>query len=231
MRAILRRTREKDKVNTDEPSSKRLKPGRNVADERNVTSNPPLGPYSICNGVEWQPCSRPFENNLSGVDLNFNWWMGNASLLTSFQMTNFIVDLLNPSTTPQALRSFTQEKMRGPVIIVAVHGIDPISLAHYISELSSQTQLNTPTRHSFFQSASCMPVRHNFLKGVPGSITPPDDKHWRYAEVEAMNSLILWPERPSLPVTICQSVGVTYLLSKCVTVFTVRAILSRYSPT
>ena len=167
--------------------------------------------YSISYGLKWQPCQRPFQFD-EGIRLNFNYWMTNAALTSGFHVGKMIADLLN-GKPPKMLNMDSKYCLsKGKqVIFVAAHGMDPYSLALGL-ESNSQDSL------TFLPNCSCMPVRHDTIKGEQSMAL---DSQWRYMDVESMVAQILWPERQSLPLHYLEAITFADLFSFCTVIFKV----------
>ena len=159
--------------------AKRMKTDHAAA-SRNVTINDL--PYR-------QPCSTAFEEE-NGVELNFNYWIQNHHPMYSEDVIQFIVDLLHGNKS-EILKSKLVDTDIVPVIIVAIHGMDPFTLA----SINAKPDSSYRNSFNFLNHCSSVPIRHNVSKpqGNSGMI------QWRYNDVENMNSLILWPTVPRIP--------------------------------
>lgn len=137
--------------------------------------------YSTNSGLVDKPCEKPFESNC-GVELNFNFWTDNRCLIDQ-HVIDIIVNLLRRRSPPvlRAKSNFIDSLEH--VVVVSAHGVDPKELGVEVKSLK------------FLSQCSSMPVNHVQVLDIGLSSAP---VRWQYLDAEDMNSLILWPERPSL---------------------------------
>lgn len=168
--------------------------------ERDKTFN-----YSTNSGLENKPCEKPYEHD-NGVELNFNFWTDNRCMIDN-HVVEMVVELLRRKS-PTVLRSksdFIQDLEH--LIVVSAHGIDPRELGTEVKSLK------------FLSQWSSMPINHVQVLDTGLSSTP---VRWPYLDAEDMNSLVLWPERPSIEGEELLKIPASSVFTEYNTVFMVR---------
>jgi hypothetical protein len=159
--------------------------------------------YTFNNGNAKQPILRAREcdtgcSDSSGVDLNFNYWMEH-SYVVDRQLSSVVSSVLrngNESDAPEAEGIMKTQSLDAinNILVVSVQGVDPRELNDCIANLP------------FLRSTSSMPVRH-IRETAPALVSLEDtaggqaasEQQWQYLDVDCQNALMLWCEKPSVP--------------------------------
>ncbi len=171
----------------DGNKKKRPRPtGNDSSKEVVVETTQTLTHYFVNANSDTRPCEKPFESPI-GVELNFNYWIQNKYISDSCVNT-LVVDMLGNNPSPSYLRKGqcnAEASAAKSVIVVAVHGCDPLELGLKLSSLP------------FLSTCTSMPIRHVAQLDDSNS-TLAAEKKWQYMTGENMSSLLLWPERIAL---------------------------------
>ena len=195
--------------------------------------------YTFNNGQEKQPVVRaqeydPEDKHLSfgrnsndittiPVGLNFNFWMEHSYIVDQ-QISNIIADFIHPqSASRRSNRSNAMSRKDlaniQNLIILSVQDVDP-------RELNDSIQ-NLP----FLRNTSSLPIRHihetapaaaNFEETAAASAS--GEQLWQYLDVANQNAMMLWTDRPSVPLASLKNVSTVELLTKYTLTFMVSAL-------
>jgi len=139
------------------------------------------------------PCFRPYESDddrvTGGVRLDFNYWISNGTPLVDQHVQDIIMSILNDDRNSYI--SFKKNFKIKHLVVVTLHGIDPIMLQLHLSSLT------------FMNKLSCMPIRHTTSPGTVLSTIHCDEctrgtTQWNDTEIVPMNTLLLWTELPPI---------------------------------
>jgi hypothetical protein len=159
------------------------------------------------------------------VDLNFNYWMEH-SYAVDRQLSSVVSNVLmngDPSAqdseaqaAEEILKAHSLDTISN-VLVVSVQGVDPRELNDCIMDLP------------FLRSASSMPVRH-IRETAPAMVSLEDsaggqaasEQQWQYLDVDSQSALMLWCEKPSVPLSEVAGRSLPALLARYTLTFTVR---------
>ena len=139
------------------------------------------------------PCFRPYESDddrvTGGVRLDFNYWISNGTPLVDQHVQDIIMSILNDDRNSYI--SFKKNFKIKHLVVVTLHGIDPIMLQLHLSSLT------------FMNKLSCMPIRHTTSPCTVLSTIHCDEctrgtNQWNDTEIVPMNTLLLWTELPPI---------------------------------
>lgn len=137
------------------------------------------------------PCFKPYESDddrvTGGVRLDFNYWISNGAPLVDQHIQEIIMSILNDDRNSYiSLRKNFKIKH---LVVVTLHGIDPMMLQLHLSSLA------------FMNKLSCMPIRHTTSPGTVLNTIHCDEctrgtttTQWNAMEIVPMNTLLLWTE-------------------------------------
>ena len=184
--------------------------------------------YTFNNGNGKQPVLRARECDASqhgdsGVELNFNYWMEH-SYLVDRQLSSIITDALSsdqPSEQNTAhdsegvLKAHSLDAVSN-ILVVSVQGVDPRELNDSILDLP------------FLRCTSSMPVRH-IREAAPALVSLEDtagnqaasEQQWQYLDVDVQSALMLWCDKPSVPLAEVAGKSLPELLAKYTLTFAV----------
>ena len=141
------------------------------------------------------PCFKPYESDddrvAGGVRLDFNYWISNGAPLVDQHIQEIIMSILNDDLNNSYI-SFRKYFKIKHLVVVTLHGIDPMMLQLQLSSLA------------FMSKLSCMPIRHTTSPSTVLNTIHCDEcirgttTQWSATDIVPMNTLLLWTELPPI---------------------------------
>lgn len=191
--------------------------------------------YTFNNGQEKQPIIRaqeydPDEKHLTfnrdpeettiPVGLNFNFWMEHSYIVDQ-QISNVITDFIAPqnaykrSNRANAIARRDLANIQN-LVILSVQDVDPAELNDTINSLPFlRNTTSLPIRHLHETSPTAASFDESVIANASG------EQLWQYLDVAHQNAMMLWTDRPSVPLSTLANISTVELLTKYTLTFMV----------